>query len=337
VGGASFTVQNPKNGRTLSRSFQTGLRTGNAIRFAVHSDAKVSRRSQIALTVTQLDGAPATLKLATTEDGSAADVSAVYAGSSLQDGFTLTGTVTLTFRGEDPPRGERLNLTITAGQVACTGATLPPSNNQYTVIPDHLNTPRLLTDANQAIQWRWDNVPFGDNAPNQDPGQTGTQVIYNLRYPGQLYDAESQLHYNYFRDYDPVTGRYIESDPIGIDGGLNTYLYANASPLRFIDPSGKGILGGLACATIAAAGNIGDIKGISDALKKANETFDEIHRLELEKETCKDDKRKIDIDEEIQKLRQKAREIILKNAASDAKSGLIIVAAGIICTAIAPF
>ncbi|KAB0702354.1 RHS repeat-associated core domain-containing protein, partial [Pseudomonas aeruginosa] len=63
-----------------------------------------------------------------------------------------------------------------------------------------------------------------------------TQV--NLRFPGQYYDAESGLHYNYFRDYDPETGRYVESDPIGLDGGLNTYAYVGSNPVGLVDPNG---------------------------------------------------------------------------------------------------
>ncbi|WP_135607117.1 RHS repeat domain-containing protein, partial [Solemya velesiana gill symbiont] len=59
-----------------------------------------------------------------------------------------------------------------------------------------------------------------------------------LRFSGQVAD-EGGLYYNYFRDYDPSTGRYIQSDPIGLEGGLNTYLYANANPQRFIDPQGS--------------------------------------------------------------------------------------------------
>jgi RHS repeat-associated protein len=56
--------------------------------------------------------------------------------------------------------------------------------------------------------------------------------------PGQYHDEETGLSYNYHRTYAPVSGRYLESDPIGLDGGLNTYLYAKANPLRFIDPDG---------------------------------------------------------------------------------------------------
>ena len=64
------------------------------------------------------------------------------------------------------------------------------------------------------------------------------QLIENhLRFPGQYFDAESGLNYNYFRDYDPKTGRYIEPDPIGLRGGMSLYGYPN-NPLRFVDPYG---------------------------------------------------------------------------------------------------
>jgi RHS repeat-associated protein len=63
-------------------------------------------------------------------------------------------------------------------------------------------------------------------------------VTVNLRFPGQYYDQETGLHYNYFRYYDPGTGRYISSDPIGLDGGLNTYAYVYNNPNRYIDSDG---------------------------------------------------------------------------------------------------
>jgi RHS repeat-associated protein len=58
-------------------------------------------------------------------------------------------------------------------------------------------------------------------------------------YPGQYYDAETGLHYNYFRYYDPTTGRYVTPDPIGLEGGINLFSYVAGNPLRFIDPYGK--------------------------------------------------------------------------------------------------
>ncbi|HFH3202780.1 TPA: RHS repeat domain-containing protein, partial [Pseudomonas aeruginosa] len=98
---------------------------------------------------------------------------------------------------------------------------------------DHLDTPRLATDASGQIAWQWQSDAFGRG---EALSQGSTQV--NLRFPGQYYDAESGLHYNYFRDYDPETGRYVESDPIGLAGGLNTFSYVYGNPVNLIDPNG---------------------------------------------------------------------------------------------------
>ena len=67
----------------------------------------------------------------------------------------------------------------------------------------------------------------------------GKKVTFNLRFPGQYYDRESGLYYNYFRDYDPSTGRYVESDPIGLAAGTNLYAYVGGDPVNRIDPHGK--------------------------------------------------------------------------------------------------
>jgi RHS repeat-associated protein len=109
----------------------------------------------------------------------------------------------------------------------------------YYIYADHINTPRVITRANDnAMVWRWDHAdPFGATAP--DESLAGMEPYrYNLRFPGQLFDAESGLHQNYFRDYDPRTGRYVTSDPIGLQGGINTYAYVEGNPISSVDPLG---------------------------------------------------------------------------------------------------
>lgn len=57
----------------------------------------------------------------------------------------------------------------------------------------------------------------------------------SLRFPGQYYDVEAGLYYNYLRDYEPSSGRYVESDPIGLDGGISSFAYAGSNPLKLKD------------------------------------------------------------------------------------------------------
>jgi len=104
--------------------------------------------------------------------------------------------------------------------------------------PDHLNTPRVGTTVAQGMVWNWMSDAYGTTAPNEDVAGTGTLTHIPLRFPGQLYDAQTQLNYNYFRDYNPETGRYVQSDPIGLGGGMNTYAYVNGNPLSTSDPLG---------------------------------------------------------------------------------------------------
>lgn len=107
---------------------------------------------------------------------------------------------------------------------------------------DQLNTPRVIVDQNHTPIWRWDNIdPFGANLPDEDPDGDRKLFEYNLRFAGQYFDSETQLHYNYFRDYDPNTGRYLQSDPIGLAGGLNPYGYVFNNPLHYTDPTGEAV------------------------------------------------------------------------------------------------
>jgi RHS repeat-associated protein len=81
-----------------------------------------------------------------------------------------------------------------------------------------------------------------------------------LGFPGQYFDNETGNYYNYFRDYDPTTGRYLQSDPIGLAGGINTYLYANANPGIYTDPTGENALAGTV-GGFAVGGPVGALIG----------------------------------------------------------------------------
>ncbi len=124
-------------------------------------------------------------------------------------------------------------------------------NRLYAIHTDHLGTPRRLTQADGQAAWQWAYTPYGDEAPtlgakrftnettNPTTGSTNiAPVRFNLRYPGQYFDEESGLHYNYFRSYDPKTGRYTQTDPIGLQGGWNRFSYVGGNPLSGIDPLG---------------------------------------------------------------------------------------------------
>lgn len=103
---------------------------------------------------------------------------------------------------------------------------------------DHLNTPRMLVDANGQVRWRWLGEPFGASPAEEQPTAGLAPVQQQLRFPGQQYEAFGGRHYNHFRDYDPTVGRYVQSDPIGLDGGVNTYEYVESNPLTYVDSEG---------------------------------------------------------------------------------------------------
>ena len=102
----------------------------------------------------------------------------------------------------------------------------------YTYHVDHLGTPQAMTNSTGAVVWKADYEPFGKATVKV------STLENNLRLPGQYFDRETGLHYNYFRDYEPGTGRYVEADPIGLEGGMNLYAYVEGNPVGRIDPYG---------------------------------------------------------------------------------------------------
>jgi len=194
--------------------------------------------------------APASITLSAT----AADTDGAVVQVEFFDGATLVGTV--------PTTTGSTSYSVTLNNVAAgahlytaratdnqgASATSAPVNitvntatalQMYFIQTDHLKTPRMIADQAGITVWKWDNIePFGNSLPNDDPDGDGVAFVFDLRFPGQYFDRETNHNYNMRRDYDLSIGRYIESDPIGLVAGLNTYVYVNSAPLRWIDPTG---------------------------------------------------------------------------------------------------
>nr|WP_303831033.1 RHS repeat domain-containing protein [Snodgrassella alvi] len=113
------------------------------------------------------------------------------------------------------------------------GQTLKNAGYHY-LITDHIGTPQLAINGVGEQSWKINSDVFGNSELDAN-----NFITMNLRFPGQYYDAETGLSYNYYRYYDPKTGKYIQNDPIGIAGGINTYEYVGANPLIYTDPNGE--------------------------------------------------------------------------------------------------
>jgi RHS repeat-associated protein len=115
-------------------------------------------------------------------------------------------------------------------------AMIRPGEVAYYFHNDHLGTPQVLTNDSQTIAWKAAYAPFGQEV-------SSVQTVENpFRFPGQYYDQETGLYYNYHRYYDPMTGRYVTPDPIGLEGGINLFTYVQNNPITFSDPSGEQVI-----------------------------------------------------------------------------------------------
>ena len=140
--------------------------------------------------------------------------------------------------GEYGSTGTIIEETVYLGDMPVAVMT---SGGNYQVDPDNINAPHIITNQTGNRVWFWDHLDFGNNAPNQNPSGLGV-FPYNLRFPGQYADAETGLNYNMFRDYNPTLGRYIQSDPIGLAAGVNTYGYVMGNPVTNVDPTGTSLV-----------------------------------------------------------------------------------------------
>jgi len=110
----------------------------------------------------------------------------------------------------------------------------------YAIITNQLGTPQQVRNDSQELAWQGQTTAFGQ-ARVTYPGKSklnASAFEMNLRLPGQIFDNETRLNYNYLRDYDPDVGRYTSPDPMGFGGGTNPYAYVSNSPLTNGDPLG---------------------------------------------------------------------------------------------------
>lgn len=140
--------------------------------------------------------------------------------------------------GEYDTNGDLIQETVWLGDIPI--ATLRPKSGGgieiYYVHTDHLNTPRMVTQSSDnAVRWTWGGEEFGADAPNEDPSSLGA-FAYEMRFPGQYYDDETGLHYNYFRMYDSAMGRYTRSDPLLEPNDFFTDEVANLVPVLALWP-----------------------------------------------------------------------------------------------------
>jgi RHS repeat-associated protein len=186
--------------------------------------ASANRASNATYTVTHANGATAVAVNQQTNGGA----------------WNLLGTFTLA-------SGTAHNVTLTDqanGYVIADAIRLVPVAVQaelklYFVHADHLNTPRAVYDDQQQLRWKWDQQePFGNNIPDENPDGLGT-FEFPFRFPGQYADRENGLAQNALREYSAEFGRYLQSDPLGLVGGTETYSYVAGSPIRYTDPTGE--------------------------------------------------------------------------------------------------
>jgi RHS repeat-associated protein len=128
-----------------------------------------------------------------------------------------------------PGQGKGTPPVITPGTPPTPATPSPAQPGLYFFHLDQVGAPQAVTARDGATVWRADWEPFGAVALGQN------KLTSHLRFPGQYFDEETGLYYNYHRHYDPSLGRYIESDPIGLAGGLNTYGYVDGDPLVWTD------------------------------------------------------------------------------------------------------
>lgn len=163
-------------------------------------------------------------------------------GQRIQKGTTLPTAITQRFAYDEASHligeytGSNNRDTVWMGDIPiATVDTAGTASTVDYVTADQLGTPRAVSDTSGNTVWSWPYAgnPFGELAPTSTTG-----YALNLRYPGQYYDAESGLNDNLHRTYESALGRYAQSDPLGLMGGISTYAYVRNNPLSNLDSKG---------------------------------------------------------------------------------------------------
>jgi RHS repeat-associated protein len=220
------TIDNPVRGFDHDATGNTTVDTGNGYLPTYGADGRLSATTRLGVT-TKYDYRADGLRVAKSV-GAEQTVFVYDRSGQLLGEYDATGT----------PLREYVWL----GETPVAMFTPDPANPAgaplvYFIHADHVDAPRVVLDRAGNVRWRWLAEPFGATAPQTNPGGLGS-FTQNLRMPGQYADAETGLFYNQSRYYDPSIGRYAQSDPIGLAGGINTYSYVNGDPARTVDPEG---------------------------------------------------------------------------------------------------
>ncbi|MDF1591023.1 MAG: DUF6531 domain-containing protein [Desulfobacterales bacterium] len=147
------------------------------------------------------------------------------------DAFLISGvdTIRVISKGKKNRKGQD---TATAARTAFSISTASKTSRLVFYHLDHLGTPQVVTDENAEVVWQADYLPFGE------VNITANVVGNEFRFPGQYYDHETGLYYNYHRYYNPATGRYLTPDPVGLGGGANLFVYVKNNSINFTDFAG---------------------------------------------------------------------------------------------------
>jgi RHS repeat-associated protein len=222
--------------------------------------------------------------------------------------WNLLGTFAFNGQGNETITLNDCNGKVSADAIRLVRvADLPqPAGALLYVHNNHLGAPTKLSDDSGEVVWSAYYSPFGLGTIDDDVDGDNQPVTFNPRFPGQYFDVESGLHYNYYRYYDPATGRYMRSDPIGLEAGINTFGYVGGNPVNYYDPNGQAAVGAVGvcflwpvgtagCAVVA----VGSALVLSQRIEGMQEAF-KSNINQNEASDCNDDS-----DDECKKLNQK--------------------------------